>query len=196
MIARLSGRVVEKFAGSVIVDVAGVGYEVRLPDMDFERALLGDEVVLHTYHHIREQSQELFGFFGLSAKKLFELLISVNGIGPKAGLAILSRGESEDVRNAIANADVKFISSANGVGKKSAERAIIDLQDKVGAPVVYDISARKAEQTKLPKVQDDAVDALITLGYSLQDAVDALVDIDESLGADERIKLALKSKGI
>ncbi|MCL2085407.1 Holliday junction branch migration protein RuvA [Candidatus Saccharibacteria bacterium] len=192
MIARISGVVIEKIEKSVIVDVNGVGYEVWISDLDYERVPINDEVIFHVHHHISEQSQKLFGFLSLASKRLFELLISVNGVGPRAGLAILSLGESEEVRNAIANADVKFISTASGVGKKSAERAIIDLQDKVGVPSAKTSSARKVDSAKLPKVKDDAVDALIALGYSLNDAVDALVGIDETLDLNERVRLALK----
>lgn len=183
MIGRLAGRVVEKFAGSVIVDVGGIGYEVRVDDLDFDKLLLDQEVILHTYHHVREQAQELFGFLSLTSKKLFELLISVNGVGPKAGLAILSLAESEIVRSAIAGGDAKFIASASGVGKKSAERVIIDLQDKVGLPTTTQMTFA---------AKDDATDALIALGYSLNDAVDALRDIPADLSVEERVKLALK----
>jgi Holliday junction DNA helicase RuvA len=118
MIAHIYGKIAEKFAGSVIVDVAGVGYEVIVPAGEFDRAVLGEEIKFYTYHHIREQSQELFGFSNLAAKKLFELLITVQGVGPKAGIAIMSLGESEEVRNAIACEDSKFIQKAAGVGKR------------------------------------------------------------------------------
>src|SRR6478672_11140551 len=103
MIAHIRGTVAEKFAGSIIVDVGGVGYEIQVPLGDFEAALLESEVKFYTHHHVREQSDELFGFSSLSAKKLFELLTSVQGVGPKAALAILSLGASEQVRSAIAN---------------------------------------------------------------------------------------------
>ena len=132
MIAHISGRIAEKFAGSVIVDVAGVGYEIIVPLGEYDHAVLGEDIKFYTYHHIREQGQELFGFSSLAAKKLFELLITVQGIGPKAGISVMSLGEAEMVRNAIANEDSKFIQKAAGVGKKSAERVIVDLKDKVG----------------------------------------------------------------
>src|SRR5680860_1610736 len=127
MIAHVSGIVVEKFESSVIVDVHGVGYELQVATGDYDATLLGSEIKFYTYHHIREQSQELFGFSSLIAKKLFELLITVQGIGPKAALSILSLGDTETVRNAIANSDAIFITRANGVGKKTAERVVIDL---------------------------------------------------------------------
>src|SRR5690606_38031153 len=135
MIAHVSGVVVEKFANSVIVDVSGVGYEVQVASGEFDRVTLGEEVKFYTYHHIREQAQELFGFSSLAAKKLFELLITVQGVGPKAALAILSLGDSELVRNAIASSDSGFVAKASGVGKKIAERVVVDLSDKVGLAV-------------------------------------------------------------
>lgn len=191
MIAHINGKIAEKFGGSVVVDVSGVGYEITVPSSEFDKATLGEEVKFYTYHHIREQSQELFGFSSLAAKKLFELLITVQGIGPKAGIAIMSLGGSEDVRNAIANEDSKYIQKASGVGKKSAERVIVDLKDKVGLAtnVNYDKNG-VAEDS-----QDEAAEALIALGYSLNDAVRALEGIDNDLSTSERIRSALK-KGI
>src|SRR5690606_29611591 len=115
-------------------------------------------------HHVREQAEELFGFSSLAAKKLFELLITVQGIGPKAALAILSLGSAEEVRNAIANGDVTFITKASGVGKKSAERVVVDLSDKVGLPTQY--GSLQPVQSELP-VNDEALEALIALGYTL-----------------------------
>jgi len=137
MIAHVFGTVAEKFNTSVIVDVHGIGYEVQVSTGDYEKALLNEEVKFYTYHHVREQAQELFGFSSLAAKKLFELLITVQGVGPKAALAVLSLGESETVRNAIANSDSAFVQKASGVGKKTAERVVIDLSDKVGLPTSY-----------------------------------------------------------
>ena len=109
MIAHLKGVITEKFNNSLIIDVNGVGYEVMVPAGDFENCLLEEERKFYTYHAVRENSEELYGFSSLMAKKLFELLISVQGIGPKAGIAILSLAEPEEVRNAIANADTGLI---------------------------------------------------------------------------------------
>ena len=188
MIAHVSGKVVEKFAGSVIVDVHGVGYEVQVAMGDFESAHLDTEMKFFTYHHVREQSDELFGFSSLAAKKLFEMLITVQGIGPKAALSILSLGPAEQVRNAIANSDSAYITKASGVGKKSAERVVVDLSDKVGLPTQYDATP---VQTVL-NTNDDALDALIALGYTLADANSALEGVDTTLPAEARIAEALK----
>lgn len=191
MIAHIEGKIAEKFGNSLIVDVNGVGYEMTVPMPDFEAVNLGELKKFFTYHAVRETAEELYGFSTLAAKKIFEMLISVQGIGPKAGIAILSLAEAEEVRNAIANADAAFISKASGVGKKSAERVIVDLRDKVGIPSHYG-----ATDMKFATVQDEpdeALDALIALGFPLKEATAALEKIDKSLSVEERIKLALKA---
>lgn len=188
MIAHVFGIAVEKFNNAVIVDVHGIGYEVQVPANDFDAATLGEEVKFHTYHHIREQSQELFGFSSLAAKKLFELLITVQGVGPKAALAILSLGSSEQIRNAIANSDSTYITQANGVGKRIAERVVVDLSDKVGSAV--QITRHTGTGTIVPS--DEALEALMALGYSLSDASKALEGIEDSLSTAQRVTQALK----
>ena len=193
MIAHLKGILTEKFANSVIIDVQGVGYEVALSQIDFDNLNLEDEVKLYTYHHVREQAEELFGFTSLAAKKLFELLISVQGVGPKAAMAILSLAPAEEVRNAIANADAAYVAKAAGVGKKSAERVIVDLRDKVGLPTYY---GRKDDPkaAQLPLENDEALDALMALGLTLADATKALEKVDASLSVEDRIRQALKNR--
>lgn len=188
MIAHLSGVIAEKFGGSVIIDVHGVGYEVAVPAGDFDGITLGEDVKLYTYHHVREQAEELFGFSSLAAKKIFELLITVQGIGPKAAMAILSLGAVENVRNAIANSDVAFVTKASGVGKKSAERVIVDLADKVGIPTHYE---KTAVQTEL-NTNDEALEALMALGYTLSDGTRALEGVDPNLPTAKRVSEALK----
>lgn len=191
MIAHVRGLIEEKFGtGGLIIDVNGVGYELMVSSMDFEACNLGEERKFYTYHQVRENAEELYGFSTLAAKKIFELLISVQGIGPKAGMAILSLAEPEEVRNAIANADVKFVSKAAGVGKKSAERVIVDLRDKVGIPSHY--GATDIVDGGVTPDSDEALDALIALGFPLKEATAALEKVDMSLPVEERIRLALK----
>lgn len=190
MIAHVVGKVAEKFGNSIIVDVHGIGYEVQVPLGDYEHALLDQEAKFYTYHHIREQSQDLFGFSTLAAKKLFELLISVQGIGPKAALAILSLGDSEVVRNGIANQDAAFIAKASGVGKKSAERVIVDLADKVGMPLRYNNDTSGISEVL--SHADEALEALMALGYTLVDASKALEGVSTELSTAQRVTEALK----
>ena len=188
MIAHVSGVVAEKFGNAIIVDVNGVGYEVQVASGDFDSSVLGEQIKFHTYHHIREQSQELFGFSSLAAKKLFELLITVQGVGPKAALAILSLGDSEQVRNAVANGDSAYITKASGVGKRIAERVVVDLSDKVGLAIQL---TRKIGSSGLI-VSDEALEALIALGYTLADASKALENIPTDIPTAKRVTQALK----
>lgn len=191
MIGHLRGKIEEKSTNSLTIDVHGVGYEVAVSAPDFEATTVGEEKKFYTFHAVRENSEELYGFTSLAAKKLFEMLIAVQGVGPKAAMAILSLGEAESVRNAIANADTAYVSKASGVGKKTAERIIVDLRDKVGIPSHYGASSTfTPEATTQP---DEALDALIALGFSLKEATAALEKIDQTLPTAERIKLALKN---
>ena len=191
MIAHIEGEVSEKFLNSIIVDVHGVGYEIGLSQIDAEATNVGERKKFYTYHAIRENSEDLYGFSSLMAKKIFELLISVNGVGPKAAMAILSLATPEEVRNAIANADTVFVSKASGVGKKSAERVIVDLKDKVGLPTKY--GATEVKAAIVPE-DDEALDALMALGFPLKEATEALAKVDANLSVEERIRLALKQR--
>lgn len=194
MIAHLSGIITEKLPASVIIDVHGIGYEVIISTPDAERINLEDQIKFYTYHAVRDTGEDLYGFSSLAAKKLFEMLISVNGVGPKAAIAILSLGTPEEVRNAIANTDATFISKASGVGKKSAERIIVDLRDKVGIPSHYGATETKFSLANTIGPEDEALDALIALGFPLKDASAALANVDPNLSTEERIKLALKNR--
>ena len=193
MISHIRGIVEEKFgANGIIVDVSGVGYEMLVPVPDFESVNLGEEKKFFTYHQVRENAEELYGFSSLVAKKLFELLISVQGVGPKAGIAIMSLAEAEEVRNAIANGDTTFVCKAAGVGKKSAERVIVDLRDKVGIPSRYGATEVKGGDVGVSE-SDEALDALIALGFPLKEATAALEKVPKDLPVEERVRLALKS---
>lgn len=190
MIAHVSGIVTEKISSSVIVDVNGLGYELQVAAGDYEQTLLHEQVKFYTYHHVREQSEDLFGFSSLAAKRLFELLITVQGVGPKAALAILSLGIAEQVRSAIASSDTAYIARASGVGKKTAERVTVDLNDKVGLPtIVPTTDMMTASQTIMG---DEATEALMALGYSLSDAMTALEKVPTDISTAERLRQALK----
>jgi Holliday junction DNA helicase RuvA len=190
MIAHVFGEVVEKTENAVIVDVGGLGYEVQVAASDFEAATLAEKVKFYTHDHLRENAHELFGFTSLIAKRLFEMLISVSGVGPKMALAILGLGEVEAIRSAIALGDAAFVQRASGVGKRIAERVVVDLKDKVGAPGAMPSVAASVTAV----IRDDALDALLALGFSLQDAEQALGGIDTSLSTQERVRAALKSR--
>lgn len=192
MIAYVKGQIIEKTLNSVVVDVMGVGYEIFTTTRDAELATINSEQKFYTYHSVKENSEELYGFSTLAAKRLFELLITVQGIGPKAALAILSLDEVEVVRNAIATANASFIAKASGVGKKSAERITVDLRDKVGLPSYIATNSQPTAST--PMAGDEALDALMALGFNLADASLFLSDVPTDLPAGERVRLALKKR--
>ncbi len=191
MIATLRGEVREKVGDVVVLDVGGVGYGLLMAAEDFGKLAVDQEAQVYVYEHIRENAHDLFGFTSIEAKNLFELLLSVNGVGPKMALSILSVGHSAAVRSAIAGGDTKFIQAASGVGKRVAERVVVDLKDKVGLPGV-DLTGTGLLQTDGVLTQDEAVEALVALGYSPQDAAKALHHIDASLPTEQRVKQALK----
>lgn len=187
MIAHVSGEVVEKFDNTLIIDVGGLGYEVLVSGGDFDAAMLHDQVKLYTHDHLRENAHDLFGFTSLAAKKLFLLLTSVSGVGPRMGLSILSLGSAEQVRSAIAGGDIAYVQQAAGVGKRIAERVTNELRDKVGLPTVQ-VAGAPAQTVG----NDDALDALVALGYTLHHATQALGKVDAGLDIQGRIKQALK----
>lgn len=189
MIATLSGVVSEKLRDIVVLDVNGVGYGLQVTAEDLGRLDTGEAAKLYVYEHVREQAYDLFGFVRPDTKSLFEQLLGVKNVGPKVALAVLDIGTAPAVRGAIAAGDVKLLQSAKGVGKRAAEQIVVELRDKVGlaaSDAAEGIATRPGINT-----QDEAVEALISLGYSPQDATMALRNIDAALPTEERIKLAL-----
>lgn len=191
MIAMLTGVVAEKPLDYLVLDVSGVGYGLFVTNEDYSRLAVGDLAKLYVHEHIRETSHDLFGFTALDTKKLFEQLLDVNGVGPKMALSVLNIGTSNDVRASIAGGDTKTIQKANGVGKRVAERIVVDLKDKVGLAGV-DLSTTGILQSDAALRGDEAVEALVSLGYTAQDANQALQSVDPTLPTEERIKQALR----
>jgi Holliday junction DNA helicase RuvA len=192
MIAILSGVVSEKLADIVVLDVQGVGYGVLVPAEDYGHLSEGKPAKLYIYEHIREQAHDLFGFLSRDTKALFEQLLDVNGVGPKMALNMLSIGSAKEVRQAIAGGDVKSIQRANGVGKRVAERIVVELKDKVGLAGV-DLESTGLLQGEQNALKDEAVEALVALGYTVADAGQSLAGVDPKLSTEDRIKQALKS---
>jgi Holliday junction DNA helicase RuvA len=191
MIATLEGLVTEKIGSLVILECAGVGYGLQVTFEDFGVLSTGNPAKLYVYEHIREDTHDLYGFRQIATKSLFEQLISVKGVGPRMALAILSVAGVEQVRQAIASGDTKFITQASGVGKKVAERIVVDLKDKVG--LAASESATDFLTTPAANPNDEALQGLVALGYSVKDAASALEKVDTKLSPAERIKLALKT---
>ncbi len=191
MIASLTGVVAEKTLEQVILDVSGVGYGVMVTNEDYGRLGAGDLTKLYIYEHIRETAYDLYGFLLQDTKELFEQLLSVTGVGPKMAMNILSTGTANEVRAVIATGDVKTIQKASGVGKRVAERVVVELKDKVGL-VGVDLATAGLLQSDRSLAQDEAVEALVALGYTPQDAAKALQNVDAALPVEDRIKQALK----
>ncbi len=184
MIAQLTGRVSEKSENNIIVDVSGVGYLVGLSQLDLDRCQLEQDIKLAIHMAVRENSIDLYGFIEPESKQLFGQLISVSGVGPKVGLSILGLGEAKSIKAAIASENSAYVSGATGVGKRLADKIIVELRQKLAA-YASESSGGYATQTG-----DDAHAGLLVLGYSSSQATQALAGKEGSV--EERIKAALK----
>jgi holliday junction DNA helicase RuvA len=192
MIATVSGVISEKMADLVVVESGGVGYGLFVTLEDQLKLKIGEKTKLYIYEHIRENTHDLYGFSEQRAKQLFEQLLDVNGVGPKMALTILSVGNVNEVREGIANGDVKLLQTAPGVGKRVAERVVVDLKDKIGLPSKGGLESLLISTASAQK--DEAVQALVALGFNVPDAVSILSEIDKKLPTQERIKQALRNK--
>ena len=190
MIATLTGRVAEKIGNIVVIECGGVGYGTLMTNSDHDAALTGADIKVYVYEHIREDAHDLYAFPQIETRALFQQLLGVKNVGPKVALSVLDIGNGSAVRQAIASGDVKRLQTAKGVGKRAAEQIVVELRDKVGAIVgseAEDIVHRGGVNEN-----DEALQALMALGYSDTDAAKALSEIDASLPTEERIKQALK----
>lgn len=189
MISYLNGVVAEKSLSTVVVDVNGVGYGVFVASEDLGALNSGDKCKIYIFEYVREQAYDLYGFLHPNTKQLFEQLLDVNGVGPRMALNMLSVGPTDGVKQAIAGGDVKYLQQANGVGKRVAERVVVDLKDKIGLLASDDATAFLKEGGA---GNDEAMQALIELGYSPADAAKAMHGIDKNLSTEARVKQALK----
>lgn len=190
MIATLTGIITEHSAHMVVLEVNGVGYGILVTSTDQGALPSGTKAKLYIYENIKEDAHDLIGFKSKQTKSLFEQLLSVKNVGPKVALSILDTGSYDRVKNAIANGDVKFLQTAKGVGRRAAEQVIVELRDKVGVSVGS--AADEVVHRGGVDTMDDAVQALMALGYSDIDAQNALRSIDSELPLEERIRRALK----
>lgn len=178
MIGYLKGEVAGIYDDMIILEVGGVGYNVNMPASSLDLIDgLGSEVKIHTYLHVREDAMTLYGFLTKDDLDLYRLLISVNGVGPKAGLALLSVMTSDELRFAIVSGDSKLIGKAPGVGPKTAQRIIIDLKDKIDVLPAFDhgSTTQASDETDgLGDVRNEAALALVALGYSKTDSYKAV----------------------
>ena len=196
MIAFLRGRVLDKFPNRIILDVSGVGYEVHVPlSTYYEIGETGSDVSLRVHTHVREDTLQLFGFLTPLEQLLFERLIAISGIGPKLAVAVLSGIDSRELVVAVQRADVARLTRIPGVGKKTAERMVLELKDRVGVAAAWEAASAAHAPTPEQEQANEAVLALIALGYKQVDAHKAVHDLQqkgEAKSAEELVKLALK----
>ena len=204
MISYMKGTIEEIHTDSIVLDHQGIGYQLIMPSIDLERISKSSaEVKIYTYFQVREDAFQLFGFLTKEEKQCFELLITVNGVGPKAAISILSVLPPNDLKFAIAAGDSKSISKAPGVGAKTAQRVILDLKDKISLEEMLDstsdsISDEIPMNTGNDKNKNDAILALESLGYGSSEIFRAMSDIPNGgdLDTEGWIKEVLKRIGL
>jgi Holliday junction DNA helicase RuvA len=195
MIGLIRGIIVSKQAPDVIIDVQGLGYEVLVSlSTYFEMPNIGSEVLLHTHFVVRDDAQLLFGFSSLEERALFRQLIKINGVGPKMALAILSGMSTNEFSRAVQSNDIDTLVKLPGVGKKTAERLLIEMRDKISL-VSENIDGVVGQGSDTSDIKQEAESALIALGYKPQDASKMINGVDESLteSSEQLIRAALKS---
>lgn len=184
MIGYISGTIIHKNFEKLVINVRGVGYEISPTRKTLNKAKIGEPIELLIHTHVREDTLALYGFIDAESRQIFRYLISVPGVGPKTALEVLSSTTVEKIKDAVAKAQPDVFSAISGIGKKTAGRIILDLQTKLGATKELDL---KPEPEK-----EEALQALMNLGYKKSEAVKALKDVDPSLPLEEQIKGALR----
>jgi Holliday junction DNA helicase RuvA len=193
MINYLKGTIKYKNRGHIVLDVHDVGYQVYVLPQLLEKAKTDSETELYTYQHVTENKVELFGFNKISELEFFEQLIQISGIGPKSALGIMNQASVEDIKRAIIHGDSSMLTRVSGIGKKTAERIILELKNKI------DISDKDNKEFLLEsgfQEDADAIDGLVSLGYSLREAREAIKHIPrEAKTVEEKVKASLKILG-
>lgn len=185
MIARLRGRAVGRGPEGIVLDVGGVGYLVQATPRVHAAAEGKSELTVETYLHVREDALQLYGFADSAERTLFEQLLSVSGIGPKVALAIVSSASPADLRRAIAREDTARFEAIPGIGRKTAQRVVLELKGTLPAEAEPELGGSADEHLV-------ARDALVELGYSVADAEAVLARIDPDLAPEERVRQALR----
>lgn len=188
MIAFLRGRVLSKGTNYAIIETANIGYQVFAGENFLNDLKIGSEIEVYTHHQVREEASDLYGFKTPEDLELFELLLTVSGVGPKSALGIISMATATDIKEAIIRGDANLLTKVSGIGKKTAERLVLELKNKIlrtgGTTITLDMNGSGGS---------DEIDALMSLGYSLSEARAALNLVDTSLtDSGERVKAALK----
>lgn len=199
MISYIKGELTEVFEDTVVVETNGIGYNIRVPGSVLDRLpSVGSSVRIYTYLYVKEDAMNLFGFLSRDDLSVFKLLLNVSGIGPKGALAILSTIGPDDLRFAVLSEDVKTISSAPGIGAKTAKRLIIELKDKLKLAEVFETALANKEKAPSEKdvllAKNEAVEALVALGYASAQAMKAVQQVEnaEEKDSEQILKEALK----
>ena len=198
MYAYIKGELAEINTDHIVIEAGGIGYQVFISLQTFDYLpSVGENLKIYTYLYLRDDAMILYGFLTKDDLELFKLLISVSGIGPKGGLAILSTLEADDLRFAILSGDAKAISKAPGVGGKTAQRVILELKDKLSLEDAFEAKTEHVQKNAAAaggSVKNDAVMALTALGYSSTESLKAVsaVEITEDMDVEEVLKAALK----
>lgn len=190
MIGSIRGKITLKTEKFLILETSGVGYKISIsPDTLSKTGKLGEEIMLWTHTHVREDALDLYGFLNRTELEFFEMLINVSGIGPRSALAILGIASIETLRKAIGTGDTSYLTKISGIGRKTAEKIVIELRDKMA-------DENKSEQSGTSLRDElDALEALKSLGYSQNEARDALKKVTPDANTNEKIREALKILG-
>ncbi len=190
MIAYIKGKIINIGPGYIIVQTGDVGYQVHVNQALYDELEVGAEIELYTHQYVREDALDLYGFRSLDELEMFELLLSISGIGPKSALGVLAITGIDQLKEAIAQGDSSLLTKVSGVGKKTAERVVLELREKVSR--LLPAGAKSGGV----RVSGDEIDALMALGYSLSQAREALKQVDSGVkDSGERIRQALKKLG-
>jgi holliday junction DNA helicase RuvA len=193
MIGRLNGVLLEKYPPQVLLDVNGVGYEVDVPMTTYyQLPALGERVSLFIHQVVREDADLLFGFASRDERETFRQLIKVTGIGARIALAILSGMNADELARAVATEDIKCLSSVPGIGKKTAERLVLELRGKLTTGAALSVPGGLPFTAGEPEARSDILNALQALGYSEKEAAAAVKPLPVDIGVSEGIRLALK----
>jgi len=191
MISYLQGKILNKSQNYVIIKVGDIGYQVFVNSLMFADLEIGQEVEIYTHQYVREDALDLYGFKSMAELEMFESLISISGIGPKSALGVLAIASVENIKESIARGDSALLTKVSGIGRKTAERVVLELREKISQT-----TDDRRQTTESGMVSGDEIDALMAFGYSMTQARDALRAVDAKIkDSGERIKEALKKMG-
>ena len=198
MISYIKGKLIEIHSESIVVETGGIGIEIYVPAA-LSLPDTGDEIIIYTYFKVSEDAMSLYGFLSRQDLDMFKQVISVSGIGPKGGLAILSTLSPDELRTAILTEDVKTVSKAQGIGAKTAKRLILDLKDKIDMhKFLKENNVSEPSKSEDGSKEFEVIEALYSLGYSTSDAARAVreIDISKDMKVEDILKLALKKLAV